>query len=121
MARKAATTTKTASTKTRSTASKRTKSASAKAPKSKISSTSKAATATAAPASGLSTGEEKVLKIFRQYLMTPGQMLCLSNVGIDSMQLILSSMTESGLIVPDDFKGAYSLTRTGYEAMNRIA
>ncbi|MCA9128513.1 MAG: hypothetical protein KDB22_15605 [Planctomycetales bacterium] len=68
----------------------------------------------------ITAGEIRVLKIFRQYLMTPGRMLCLSNVGIDSMQAVLRKMIEAGLIVPDDFKGAYSLTRSGYEAMNRI-
>jgi hypothetical protein len=71
--------------------------------------------------SGLSDGEVNVLGVFRKYLMTPGQMLCLSNTDIDSMKGVLEKLTKSGLLVPEDFKGGYSLTQTGFRAMNEVA
>ncbi|QDV23741.1 hypothetical protein [Aureliella helgolandensis] len=66
----------------------------------------------------LSQTEMKVLKIFREYLMTPGQMLCLGNADIDSMKAALEKMTAEGLLIPDSFKGSYSLTKAGFQAMN---
>lgn len=69
---------------------------------------------------GFSPTEIKVLRIFRDYLMTPGQMLCLGNADIDSMKTALEKMTDDGLLVPDTFKGSYSLTRAGFQAMHRV-
>lgn len=66
----------------------------------------------------LSDGEVSVLAVFRKYLMTPGQMLCLSNTDIDSMKNVLESLITAGLLVPEDFKGGYSLTPVGFKAMN---
>lgn len=72
------------------------------------------------PASNLTDGEINVLAVFRKYLMSPGQMLCLSNADIDSRKLVLEKLTEAGLIVQEDFKGGYSLTRSGYDAMMEV-
>jgi hypothetical protein len=69
----------------------------------------------------LTDGEANVLAVFRKYLMTPGQMLCLSNTDIDSMKLVLESLTSAGLLVPEEFKGGYSLTPSGFRAMNELA
>ncbi len=65
----------------------------------------------------LSDGEISVLTVFRKYLMTPGQMLCLSNSDADSMKIALEKLVTGGLLTPDDFKGGYSLTRNGYDKM----
>ncbi len=69
----------------------------------------------------LTDGEIHVLGVFRKYLMTPGQMLCLSNTDIDSMKSVLESLTAAGLLVAEEFKGGYSLTQTGFRAMNDLA
>ena len=74
----------------------------------------------ATPARQLSDGEAKVLDVFRKYLMTPGQMLCLGNADIDSMKAILENLTSRGLLVAEGFKGGYSLTPSGFDAMKRL-
>lgn len=68
----------------------------------------------------LSDGEANVLAVFKKYLMTPGQMLCLSNTDVDSMKSTLERLTDAGLLVPEEFKGGYSLTQTGFRAMNEL-
>ncbi len=68
----------------------------------------------------LSDGELHVLAMFRKYLMTPGKMLCISSQDITSMKKSLDKLTLAGLLVPEEFKGGYSLTRSGYEAMQEI-
>ncbi len=77
--------------------------------------------ATDGDSSQLSDGEIHVLSVFRKYLMTPGQMLCLNNADIDSMKNALEKLTTAGLLVPEEMKGGYSLTRSGFEAMNELA
>jgi predicted transcriptional regulator len=68
----------------------------------------------------LSDSELNILAVFRKYLMTPGQMLCLSNTDIGSMKKSLDRLTAAGLLIAEDFKGSYSLTRSGFEAMNEL-
>ena len=70
--------------------------------------------------SQLTDGELNVLGVFKKYLLAPGQMLCLSNTDIDSMKSVLESLTSAGLLVPEEFKGGYSLTQTGFRAMNEL-
>ena len=70
--------------------------------------------------SGLTDAEANVLAVFKKYLMTPGQMLCLSNTDIDSMKVVLEKLTKAGLLVPEEFKGGYSLTQSGFKAMNEL-
>lgn len=70
---------------------------------------------------GLSDGEVRVLTLFRKYLMTPGQMLCLNANDVESMGDALTGMVSGGLLVPEEMRGGYSLTRKGFEAMNEMA
>ena len=65
----------------------------------------------------LSPSEINVLSIFRKYLMTPGQMLCLNNADLISMKTPLEKLVASRLLVPEASKGGYSLSRDGFEAM----
>jgi hypothetical protein len=67
----------------------------------------------------LSTSEQQVLLKFRQYLMTPNKMLCFYGPSLEQNQTALESLIEKELLVRETFKGAYSLTREGYAAMNR--
>jgi hypothetical protein len=69
----------------------------------------------------LSEGEEHVLAMFRKYLMTPGKMLCLSTADILAMKKSLDKLVSAGLLIPEEFKGGYSLTRSGYDAMHEMA
>ncbi len=68
----------------------------------------------------LSAGEVNILAVFRKYLMTPGRMLCLNNTDIGSMKRSLDRLIAAGLLIPEDFKGSYSLTRSGFNAMNEL-
>lgn len=70
---------------------------------------------------GVSVGEAKVLTLFRKYLMTPGQMLCLNSNDLESLGEALEKMVADGLLVPESMKGGYALTRKGFEAMNLAA
>jgi hypothetical protein len=66
---------------------------------------------------GLSDGEVRVLKIFRRYLMTPGQMLCLSGQEFETNKNALQELITIGFLVAEEFKGGYSLTDAGFRAM----
>ena len=68
----------------------------------------------------LSTGEVSVLTLFRKYLMTPGRMLCLNHAEVGSMKRSLDKLIAAGMLVPESFKGSYSLTRSGFQAMNEL-
>ena len=69
------------------------------------------------PIAGLSDGEVRVLKIFRRYLMTPGQMLCLSGPEFETNKNALQELITTGFLVAEEFKGGYSLTDAGFRAM----
>ena len=62
-----------------------------------------------------------MLKKFREFLMTPGRMLCFFGPDLEKHKAALGSMAEKGLIVEEEFKGAYSLTRSGFEAIQASA
>jgi hypothetical protein len=49
--------------------------------------------------------------------MTPGQMLCFSGSSLKQDEGILQLLTDKDLLVKEDFKGGYSLTRAGFAAM----
>ncbi len=66
----------------------------------------------------LSTSEQRVLRTFRRFLMIPGQMLCFSGPNFEQDKATLTDMTDRELLVKEGFKGGYSLTRTGFAAMN---
>ena len=66
----------------------------------------------------LSTSEMRVLNTFRQFLMTPGQMLCFSGPRLKQDKAILDRLTAKELLVKEKFKGGYSLTEAGFAATN---
>ncbi len=68
----------------------------------------------------LSVGEVNILGVFKKYLMTPGRMLCLNNTDIGTMKRSLDKLIAAGLLIPEDFKGSYSLTRSGFNVMNEL-
>ncbi len=101
------------------------KSAQAKHSPAEETSTSTATADTIVSVSGnsvrLTVGEINILAVFRKYLMTPGRMLCLNNTDIGTMKRSLDKLIASGLLIPEDFKGSYSLTRSGFQAMNELS
>lgn len=66
----------------------------------------------------LSPSEKKVLCAFQQFLVAPGQILCFFGPNLEKHRSALQKLTEKDLLVKERFKGAYSLTRAGFEAMN---
>lgn len=64
-----------------------------------------------------SQSERSVFCRFRQFLVTPGEMLCFFGPDLDKHKVALQRMTERDLLVKEQFKGAYSLTQAGFEAM----
>lgn len=73
------------------------------------------------PQSDLSPEERKVLSIFRQFMMSPGRMLCFSSADESTYQIPLTALAAKGLLVPEKFRGGYSLTENGFDAMRRSA
>ena len=69
----------------------------------------------------LTNSEQRVLKTFREYLMTPGKMLCFSGPDLERYRADLNRMADKKLLVKDKFKGGYSLTRAGFVAMKEYA
>jgi hypothetical protein len=66
----------------------------------------------------LTRSEQRVLRVFREYLITPGQMLCFSGPKLDQDQPALELLIGKDLLVKEAFKGGYSLTQAGFAAMN---
>lgn len=66
----------------------------------------------------LSTAEQRVFSTFRQYLMTPGQMLCFSGPNFQRDTAALELLADKKLLVKEKFDGGYSLTAAGFAAMN---
>ncbi len=66
-------------------------------------------------------GKSRVLSIFRRYLMTTGQMLCLTGNELDSNKQTLDELVTAGLLTSEPYKGGYSLTPSGYSAMQSLA
>ncbi|MFP6676963.1 MAG: hypothetical protein VB878_17905 [Pirellulaceae bacterium] len=65
----------------------------------------------------LSRSEKTVLRTFRQYLVTPGKMLCFFGPNLEKHKTAFLRLTEKEFLVKERFKGAYSLTPAGFEAM----
>ena len=65
----------------------------------------------------LSTSERRVLVIFRQYLVSPGQMLCFNGPQLTKYKPALRQLSDKGFVVKEKFKGGYSLTNSGFAAM----
>ena len=66
----------------------------------------------------LTIAEQRVLRTFRQFLVTPGQMLCFYGPNLSQHQAALKKLTDREFLVKEQFKGGYSLTKAGYVAMN---
>ena len=65
----------------------------------------------------LTPSEKKVLRTFRQFLVTPGRMLCFFGPNLEKHKTALLQLTKKDFLIKEEFKGAYSLTRAGYDAM----
>ena len=65
----------------------------------------------------LTDGEKKVLKTFRQYLMDPGRMLCFTGPMLVTHKNSVARLVRREFLVPETFKGGYSLTTAGFQAM----
>lgn len=65
----------------------------------------------------LSTAERDVLSIFRTFLMRRGEMLCFNGPTLKKHKPALGQLIDRGMLVEETFKGGYSLTQTGYDAM----
>jgi hypothetical protein len=68
----------------------------------------------------LTASEQCVLRLFRDYLMTPGRMLCLRGTDLETHNDSLAELTGKGLLVAEIYEGGYSLTAAGFAAMNRM-
>ena len=66
----------------------------------------------------LSPSEKTVLRTFRDFLVTPGKMLCFSGPDLEKHESALQQLTKKDMLVKEQFKGAYFLTHAGFEAMN---
>ncbi len=66
----------------------------------------------------LSASEQRVLRTFREYLISPGQMLCFSGPKLEQDQAALELLNDKDLLVQEAYKGGYSLTQAGFAAMN---
>ena len=67
----------------------------------------------------LSPSEKRVLRTFRQYLVTPGKMLCFFGPNLEKHKSALRQLTDKDFLVKETFKGAYSLTHAGFRAMKK--
>ena len=65
----------------------------------------------------LSASEKSALRTFRQYLVTPGKMLCFFGPNLEKHESALQQLTRKDFLIKETFKGAYSLTDAGFEAM----
>ena len=65
----------------------------------------------------LNTSEQRVLRTFRRFRMSPGQMLCFSGPNLKQDKSTLTLLTDKDLLIKEEFKGGYSLTPTGFTAM----
>ena len=66
----------------------------------------------------LSRSEQRVLRTFHEYLITPGEMLCFSGTKLEQDQAALELLEDKEMVVKESFKGGYSLTQAGFAAMN---
>lgn len=68
---------------------------------------------------GLPRLEQAILVVFRDYLMTPGKMLCLSSLDRKIYGAALAKLVEKRLLTVEQYKDGFSLTEDGYAAMRR--
>ncbi|MCC6510577.1 MAG: hypothetical protein IT423_15855 [Pirellulaceae bacterium] len=67
----------------------------------------------------LSHDEAAILDTFAKYLMPPEQMLCLTNTDSPSVRQALDRLVQRGWMTAQSFKGGYSLTVDGFNAMSQ--
>jgi hypothetical protein len=67
----------------------------------------------------LTPQERQVLDLFQNYLMTPGEMLCLGRADIVAFEVPLAQLTSKGLLVAENYQGGYALTEAGFAAMQK--
>ena len=65
-----------------------------------------------------SASEQRVLRTFRRFLMTPGQMLCFSGPDLKQNKATLELLAAKELLVKEKFKGGFSLTPSGFKALS---
>ena len=65
----------------------------------------------------LSPAEQAALRTFKMYLVTPGKMLCFFGPNLEKHEAALDKLTRKDFLRKDNFKGAWSLTDAGYQAM----
>ena len=65
----------------------------------------------------LSTHEKRVLRTFREYLVTSGEMLCFSGQNFERDEVTLELLSDKDLLDRELFRGGYSLTKAGFTAM----
>jgi len=65
----------------------------------------------------LSTAEQSVLNVFRQYLVDPGEMLCFHGPLWEKHKVPLKQLTEREMLIKESFEGGYCMTQTGFRAM----
>jgi hypothetical protein len=59
------------------------------------------------------------MKTFRQFLVSPGEMLCFSGPDLAKNRTGLQQLTEKKLLEKEQFKGGYSLTPAGFAVMKK--
>jgi hypothetical protein len=67
----------------------------------------------------LSTTEQSVMGVFRQFLTGPGEMLCFHGKFLQDHAEPLRRLTARKLISKEKFKGGYSLTARGFAALQQ--
>ena len=66
----------------------------------------------------LTRAEHKVLEVFREYLVSPGEMLCFHGPQLQKYKAPLRQLIEKKFVFKEQFQGGYSLTKAGYDAMH---
>jgi hypothetical protein len=68
----------------------------------------------------MSASEINILRQFRRFQIRPAQMMFFPSgqgkTGGREFTMAMNSLIKRGLVLPERHKGAYSLTRSGYEA-----
>lgn len=68
----------------------------------------------------LSSNQTTLLATFRHFRMSAGQMLCFSRPDLEAFRTSLTELADNGLLVKERFPGGYSLTPTGFAAMQAM-
>ncbi|HEY4232505.1 MAG TPA: hypothetical protein VGM76_03700 [Lacipirellulaceae bacterium] len=61
---------------------------------------------------------ETTLNVFRNYLVSTGEMLCFHGPNLEEHRDALRQMTALGLLTKENVSGGYSLTKSGFAAMS---